>query len=68
MSETPSYVKNCVTHHNACDCREYLQQKKIDELEKELERMGMLKESCDDLILTQSKIIKMFQDKYGEGL
>ena len=24
---------NCVTHHHACDCREYKQQARIEELE-----------------------------------
>ena len=32
--EIPNYVKNCITHHNACDCREYYQKEEVAKLQK----------------------------------
>ena len=43
----PGYVKNCVTHHNACDCREYFQQEKIEKLEKMVTEAGITIQSLE---------------------
>ena len=39
MSSLKERAANCVTHHHACDCREYKQQARIDELVEAAERV-----------------------------
>lgn len=46
-------IRNCVTHHYACDCREELHRKEIESLKKELESAKDVK----DKLLKELKLL-----------
>lgn len=73
MSEVPNYVKNCVTHHHACDCREYkFKQTKAKYIDIAKKHSGLAVEweklSWEKLALeSQLKKAEAVIDFYGNG-
>ena len=48
MDDLEYRADRCTTHHHACDCREYAQQKRIAELEAENEWLREVIAECAD--------------------
>jgi len=64
MSEMPESVKRCVTHHHACDCREWHQEQQLLHREAEIDRLEAENRVMREALM---KIITE-QEKYNRGV